>query len=86
MKQVTAAEASSNFSSLIQDVAQGETVVLTADGKPLAKIEAVNENDAQFEAKQCAEAHKQLWQRLMSHQPVQNLGKISRDELYDDAF
>jgi prevent-host-death family protein len=85
MKQVSAAEANSNFSSVMQDVAQGETVVVTEDGKPVAKVEAVTDSYDQFEVMQRAEAHKRLWERLMS-QPVQNLGKISRDELYDDAF
>lgn len=85
MKQISAAEANSSFSSVLQHVVQGETVVLTADGRPVAKIEAVTDADLQFEVAQRAAAHKRLWERLMS-QPVHNLGKIDRDELYDDAF
>ncbi len=85
MKQVSAADANRSFSGVMRDVAQGETVVVTSHGRPVAKIEAFSESDLQFEAIQRAEAHKRLWERLMS-QPVHNLGKIDRDELYDDAF
>jgi prevent-host-death family protein len=85
MKQVSAAEANSNFSSVMQDVAQGETVVVTQDGRPVARIEPVTDADAKFDALQREEARKRLWERLMS-QPVLNLPKISRDELYEDEF
>lgn len=58
---------------------------MIADVEPVAKTEVVANGDVQFAARQREEAHRRLWERLMS-QPVLNLPKYTRDELYDDAL
>jgi prevent-host-death family protein len=85
MKHISSADANRSFSGVMRDVAQGETVVVTSHGRPVAKIEAVTEGDLRFDEQQREEARKRLWERLMS-QPVLNMGKISRDEIYEDVI
>ncbi len=81
-KQVTAAEANRNFSGLLRDVATGDTIVVTSHGRPVAKITAFDEGGATFETEARSQAVKRLWERL-AKQPALNLGKMSRDEIYD---
>lgn len=74
---VSAADANRSFSQILRDVRAGQSFVVTAHGKPVARIvpctEAANARDA---------ARAALFKRLGS-QPVINIGRWSRDELYE---
>ena len=79
MKTVSAREANQNFSKLLKRAADGEKVVITRRGKPVARLEPVAgpEQDAERAA-----AHKRLMKLLRKGV---NLGgiRVNRDEIYD---
>ena len=77
-KIVTAAEANRDFSKLLKSVKDGDTVVVTSHGTPIAKIVPIDDTLAARE-----EAKRKMLQR-MRNQPAMNIGKWTRDELYDD--
>ncbi len=74
---VSAADANRSFSQILRDVRAGQSFLVTAHGKPVARIvpctEAANARDA---------ARTALFKRLGS-QPVTDIGRWSRDELYE---
>lgn len=75
-KTITAEEANRDFSRLLHDVRDGESYVVTEDGKPVARIEPA-EGSGREAAKR----------RLIEHlraQPTLNLGRFSRDDAYDE--
>jgi len=78
---VSAAEANRSFSKLIRGVREGRSYVVTAHGRPVARIVPVDEV-AEIEARFREAARRELFRRL-ENQPVQNIGKWTRDELYD---
>ncbi len=84
MKTVTAAEANRQFSKLLRHAASGETVVVTSHGKPVARLVPVTDNEEAVLRKRAA-AREGLFERLRT-QPAMNLGKISREELYDEVI
>ena len=43
MSVVTIQQAKKNFSQLIKKVSAGETVIITRDGKPVARLEPIRE-------------------------------------------
>jgi len=75
-KQVTAAEANRHFSRLLREVREGDTVVITAHGKPVARL-------VPAPVKGSEAAKQALLERLRS-QPALNLGPWTREELYED--
>jgi len=80
-ESISAADANRKFSQLLRGVREdGATYVVTAHGKPVAKIvpydEIARENDREV-------AREMLLKRLAA-QPAMNLPRVSRDELYDD--
>ena len=75
---ISAADANRSFSRILRDVQQGDTYVVTAHGRPVARI-------VPFEAE--AERRAAAWTALMARleaQPVTDVGSWTRDELYDD--
>ena len=78
---ISAAEANRYFSKVIRDVREeGQTYVVTSHGTPVAKIiPVVDKNDNVMR-----ERAKQLLLERLRKQPVMNLPRFSRDELYDD--
>ena len=74
---VSAADANRSFSQILRDVRAGQSFLVTAHGKPVARIvpctAAANARDA---------ARTALFKRLGS-QPVTDIGRWSRDELYE---
>jgi prevent-host-death family protein len=76
-KAISAADANRNFSRLLRDVKEGRSYVVTSHGKPVARIEPVPANSPRRRA-----AHKALLTRLR-RQPVIDIGRWNRDELYD---
>ena len=75
---VSAADANRRFSHVLGGVRKGYSYVVTAHGKPVAKIMPVGSSDASI-----SRARANLFARLKS-QPVKNIGQWTRDELYDD--
>ena len=81
MRTVSLADANRYFSKIAREVADGEPVVVTARGKPIIRMEAVAQPDVDEAARQ------QEWLAFLEEraaQPPLNLGKITRDEIYDD--
>jgi prevent-host-death family protein len=75
-KPVSAADANREFSRLLQGVKKGHSYVVTSHGKPVARIAPVGEH-SRFAEK----ARTVLFARLRA-QPVVEIGRWSRDELY----
>lgn len=81
MRTVTAAEANRQFSSLLRAATQGETIIVTSRGKPVAAITpAADVSNA--EEKRRRAARRSLLARLKS-QPALNLGRVTRDDMYE---
>jgi prevent-host-death family protein len=74
---ISAAEANRSFSQILRDVRSGQTFVVTAHGKPVARIVPCSEADAARSAARTA-----LLARLEA-QPTRDVGRWSRDELYE---
>ena len=83
MRTITAADANRHFSKLLRDVKAGETVIVTSHGEPVAKIEPASTMNAESEKSKRDAAWKALFERLDA-QPAMNLGRVTRDEIYDD--
>jgi prevent-host-death family protein len=78
-RTVSAAEANRNFSKLLEGVRQGRSFVVTSHGKPVARIAPIDEPSRAETAARTA-----LLKRLRE-QPVTDIGRWTRDELYEDA-
>jgi prevent-host-death family protein len=76
---VSAAEANRHFSRLLRGVREGHSYVVTAHGRPIARLAPIDEtaDDRLREA-----AKRELLARL-KNQPVVDIGRWTRDELYD---
>jgi prevent-host-death family protein len=77
-KSISAAEANRNFSRVLDGVRQGRSYVVTSHGKPVATIEP-----AKTTSRAEIAARRSLLERL-GNQPALNLGRWTRDELYED--
>jgi prevent-host-death family protein len=77
MKTVTAADANRQFSSVLREIAQGETFTVLSRGKPVATISGAKPGDAQRNV-----AKSGLVARLRK-QAATGSRSWSRDELYD---
>ncbi|MBW7850071.1 MAG: type II toxin-antitoxin system prevent-host-death family antitoxin [Rhodospirillales bacterium] len=77
MRTVSAAEANREFSKLLRVVRDGETVVVTSHGTPVATISPAERGLAER-----ARGRQRLLERLRA-QPAAEVGRWSRDELYD---
>jgi prevent-host-death family protein len=75
---VSAADANRRFSELLRAVRGGRTVLVTSHGKSVARIVPVTEHDRTSEGARAA-----LLDRLRA-EPVTNIGRWTRDELYED--
>jgi len=75
---VSAAEANRKFSFILRGVREGRSYVVTSHGRAVARIVPADEI-ANVEAG----ARAALLARL-ERQPVANVGRWSRDELYED--
>ena len=77
-KIVSAAEANRHFSQLLRSVREGDSYVVTAHGKPVAKIIPIRSDDAVRD-----KALEALLTRLRA-QPAIDIGPWTREELYED--
>ena len=78
---VSAAEANRSFSRLLRGVREGRSYVVTAHGRPVARLEPFSEADAAED--RVREAAKLELLRRLEAQPVIDIGPWTRDELYD---
>ena len=76
-KAISAADANRSFSQLLRDVRDGGSYVITAHGKPVAKIIPFTTRDAV-----AAAAKRALLKRLRSQRGTA-IGRWTRDELYE---
>jgi prevent-host-death family protein len=74
---ISAAEANRGFSRLLREVRDGHSYVVTAHGKPVARIVPCDDSGAARETAKSA-----LLQRLAG-QDVVDIGRWTRDELYE---
>jgi prevent-host-death family protein len=75
-KQISAAEANRKFSEVLRGVREGKSYVVTSHGRPVARIEPIAKSRTS-KAKAALLAHLETL-------PVKNIGRWTRDELYDD--
>ncbi len=75
---ISAVDANRNFSALLRAVRDGASYVVTNHGKPVARIVPADQHEAV-----AATARDLLLERL-GKQPVTEIGRWSRDELYED--
>ena len=74
---ISAAEANRSFSRLLREVRDGRSYVVTAHGKPVARIVPCTEGDAARSAARTA-----LLKRLDGQSAI-DVGTWTRDELYE---
>jgi prevent-host-death family protein len=77
MRTVSAAEANRDFSKLLAEVRNGETVLITSRGKPVATLAPPVEA-----LERMAKAKAELLAYL-ERQPSRPIAPWTRDELYD---
>ena len=77
-KAVSAADANRRFSELLRTVKKGRSVIVTSHGKPVAKLTPVVEDERIAKG-----ARSALLARLRTERVV-NIGRWTRNELYDD--
>lgn len=78
-KFVSAADANRRFSELLRSVREGRSFVVTTHGKPVAKIVPIGKGD-----ETAAGARTALLTRLRA-EPVVEIGRWTREEVYEDA-
>jgi prevent-host-death family protein len=76
-KAISAADANRKFSQVLREVKEGRSFVVTSHGRPVARIVPVTTDSMRRAA-----AHAALLDRLQ-RQPVIDIGRWTRDELYD---
>ena len=79
-RTITATEANREFSRVFNEVANGETYVVTARGKPVIRMVPVALDEADR-----AEKNRKLRALLdrLAKEPVRNLGRVTRDDGYE---
>jgi prevent-host-death family protein len=75
-KAISAAEANRRFSHLLREVREGHSFIVTSHGKPVAKITPHTRANA-------SEKAREAFLRRLEAQPVRNIGRWTRDELYE---
>ena len=75
---VSAAEANRRFSRLLREVRAGRSYVVTSHGRPVARIVPYSEA-----GEGAVDARAALLARLRA-QPATEIGRWTRDELYED--
>jgi prevent-host-death family protein len=78
-KTVSAADANRRFPEILRSVREGQCIVITSHGKPVARITPVNGDDRAAEG-----ARSALIARLKRERVVKS-GRSTRDDLYDDV-
>jgi prevent-host-death family protein len=76
-RSVSAADANRRFSELLRKVREGRSFVITSHGRPVARLVPVDAGD-----RTTRRARSLLVERLRQ-QSVTDIGRWTRDELYD---
>ncbi len=79
MRLITATEANRDFSKLLDQVANGDTVNITKHGEIVATLIPADRT-----LKSMAEGKRKHLDELMSRKPIPGLTRGTRDELYED--
>jgi prevent-host-death family protein len=79
MRTVSAADANRHFSKILRAAAEGETIVVTSHGTPVATIAPVQPM-AGGERRRAARLA--LLERLAAD-PVEPSGRVTRDDMYE---
>jgi len=74
---ISAADANRHFSDVLRRVREGQSIVVTSHGRPVAKIVPIDEGD-----RVVAGARAALLERLRAA-PAVTVGRWTRDELYE---
>jgi prevent-host-death family protein len=77
-KAVSAADANRNFSKLLREVREGHSYLVTSHGRPVARVIPPETNGRVSRAARAA-----LFKRLRAER-VKDIGRWSREELYED--
>lgn len=77
-EKVSAADANREFSRLLRKVREGNSIVVTSHGRPVARVVPATTG-----AQTAHAAKRILLERLRQQAPVDG-GRWSREELYDD--
>ena len=78
MKTIAASEAETRFAALLQEVENGETIIVTRNGQPVARVSPMGE-----ERPGVAEAIETLHRYRREHRPT--LGGMSIRELIEEG-
>ena len=78
---ISAAEANRAFSRLLRGVREGRSYVVTSHGKPVARLVPADRHDELTRRLRSA-AKRALLERVAT-QPTMNIGRWTRDELYE---
>lgn len=78
-KAVSAADANRRFSELLRSVKNGQSVIVTSHGRPVAKIVPLAEDEP------AASARSALFARLRKQRPAKGV-RWTRQELYEDVL
>ncbi|MEA2741204.1 MAG: hypothetical protein QOH05_4511 [Acetobacteraceae bacterium] len=74
---ISAAEANRAFSRLLREVREGHSYVVTAHGKPVARIVPCDQADAERRIARSTLLHR------LAGQPAIDIGPWTRDALYE---
>lgn len=77
-REISAADANRRFSSVLREVREGGSYVVTNHGRPVARIVPADRQEA------TASAARDLLLERLAAQPVVDIGRWSRDDLYDE--
>jgi prevent-host-death family protein len=80
-ERIPAGEANRCFCRLLRGVREGRTYVITAYGRPIARLVPIS--GAKYGHDRIREAAKRELLRRLESQPVIDIGRWTRDELYD---
>lgn len=79
MRMITATEANRDFSKLLEQVANGDSVNITKHGEIVATLIPAEKTLAMME-----EGKRKHLEELMSRKPIPGLTRGTREELYED--
>ena len=82
MDEIGILEARNNFSALVERAENGEDVVITRHGKPVAKLVAAEPEDDETRRKRAREAIEAIWEMRKQVKP---LGDITIKELIEEG-
>ena len=76
---ISAAEANRSFSRLLRAIREGHSYIVTAHGRPVARISPLVDRGNRI-----AESAKEALLARLEAEPVVDIGRWTRDELYED--